>query len=351
MNCKCQESFSITKSWGRIYFISTIPELNAKIKSFFKYINLELESKNGFLSLLNENCINFFKKNYNIFIENFTLFEQQEIKIFIENEENELNLNSILKAKQLNIYLNFIDDKKFFDILENEAITTHFQPIIDLNDNSIFAYEALARGVYPNGSLMSAGELFEKSSRNDTNFRLDRICRESALKTAAVKKINTKVFINFLPTSIYDPRFCLEATVRWARQLEHDPKNIVFEVVETEKVEDKEHLKKILNYYRSQGFSIALDDVGEGYSSLNMIVDLKPDIIKIDRNIIDSIHNNNMKQSVYKALKDIGTQNNIKLLAEGVETKEELDKVKELGADYVQGYYFAKPNAEPIRSL
>ncbi len=351
MSCKCQENFCICADEGLIHFISIVPELNLKIKSVLLNFKDKVESKENINTIYSKNCKRFFEKNYDFFKEKFTQFEQDEIKVFIENDKHILNLSTILKAKPLSIYLNYIDDRSFFDILENETLTTHFQPIIDLNDNSIYAYEALTRGVFPDGSLMSPGELFYKSTRNDTNFKLDRLCRESALKTSAVKKINTKVFINFLPTSIYDPKFCLEATVKWAKQLDHDPKNIVFEVVETEKVEDKEHLKVILNYYRDQGFLIALDDVGEGYSSLNMLVDLKPDIIKVDRNIIDSIHKDTMKQSVYKALRTISSDNNIKLLAEGVENIDELNKVKELGADYAQGYFYAKPTAEPVRSI
>ena len=116
-------------------------------------------------------------------------------------------------------------------------------------------------------------------------------------------------------------------------------------------VKDQKHLKKILEYYRSKGFQIALDDVGEGYSSLNMLIELKPDIIKIDRNIIDGIDTNELKQSVYKALFNLAREHNITVLAEGVETAYELEMIKSIGVDLVQGYYFAKPGAEPIRKI
>jgi len=157
--------------------------------------------------------------------------------------------------------------------------------------------------------------------------------------------------INFIPTSIYDPEYCLNSTVKWANQLEFDPSQIVFEVVETEFVKDQKHLKKILEYYRSKGFQIALDDVGEGYSSLNMLIELKPDIIKIDRNIIDGIDKNELKQSVYRALFNLAKEHDITVLAEGVETKGELQTINSIGVDLVQGYYFAKPCAEPIRKI
>ena len=350
MSCICNEKFFITSSISKIYFISIIPEMLLKCKSVLKEIK-DIKTEENICSFEVENALEFFKNNYSFLNENFTQFEQKEVKVYIETNTNKLTINSILTSKPLNIFLNFIKDTAFFDILENESLTTHFQPILDVKEESIYAYECLTRGVLPNGELMYPNELFEKSTRNNTNFKLDKLCRESALKTSAVKKINTKVFINFLPTAIYDPKFCLQNTVRWAKQLELDPKNIVFEVVETEKVKDKVHLKNILNYYREQGFNIALDDVGEGYSSLNMIIDIKPDIIKVDRNIIDSIDKNDLKQSVYKALKSICNDNKIKILAEGVEIKEELEMIKTLGVDYAQGYLFAKPSAEPIRKV
>lgn len=248
-------------------------------------------------------------------------------------------------------YIRYLEDIEFFDIVEHASLTSHFQPIVDVRSSQIYAYEALIRGVKPDGSLMFPDQLFEKSTRNDMNFLLDRLCRESALKTAATKKIKQKVFINFIPTSIYDPEYCLQSTVKWANQLEFDPKNIVFEVVETEQVEDKEHLKKILEFYRAQGFGIALDDVGEGYSGLNNLIDIKPDIIKVDRNVIMNIDTDPMKQSVYKALYTLAKENGITVLAEGVETKEEFDVIEGIGVDLVQGYYFAKPQAEPIRTI
>jgi EAL domain-containing protein (putative c-di-GMP-specific phosphodiesterase class I) len=125
----------------------------------------------------------------------------------------------------------------------------------------------------------------------------------------------------------------------------------VFEVVETQNVKDQLHLKEILMYYREKGYKIALDDVGEGYSSLNMLIKLKPDIIKIDRNIIENINKDEFKQSVYKALYTVAKENNIEVLAEGIETPYEIETIRSIGVDYMQGYYFAKPSAEPIRTI
>lgn len=352
MSCnKCNEQFVLKNQFGIIYFITQVDELVKKAQQFLDSKNLTYENLQGLLSIKVEDSNRFFYKNLDSFKKYFSELERDTIKIFINDDENNFNFQSILSAKPLQMYINLFDDQDFFDIVNNESLTSHFQPIIDINTNSIYAYESLTRGVKEDGSLMYPDELFKKSHRNDYHFKLDRLCRESALKTAATKKINQKVFINFIPTTIYDPEFCLQSTVKWANQLEFDPSQIVFEVVETEQVKDQAHLKKILEYYRSKGFKIALDDVGEGYSSLNMLIELQPDIIKIDRNIIDSIDKNELKQSVYKALYNLTREHDITILAEGIETQEELATIKNIGVDLAQGYYFAKPTAEPIRRL
>jgi EAL domain-containing protein (putative c-di-GMP-specific phosphodiesterase class I) len=110
-------------------------------------------------------------------------------------------------------------------------------------------------------------------------------------------------------------------------------------------------LHNILKYYRDQGFSIALDDVGEGYSGLNMLISLKPDIIKVDRNIIMNIDKDEFKQSTYKALYNLAKEHGIKVLAEGVESTFEEQMIRSIGVDYMQGYLFGKPQAEPVRKL
>ncbi|MFA9374296.1 MAG: EAL domain-containing protein [Poseidonibacter sp.] len=352
MSCKkCTEIFVLENKPSTIYFISEFDELISKSHNFLKKLQIDVKEINGLICISVDDTEMFFIENLDALNTSFNSHEKNDIKLFIEDEKNSFTYQSMLLAKPLQRYINILEDKEFFDIINNESLTSHFQPIINMKDNSIYGYETLARGVREDGTLVYPDELFKKSKRNDLNFRLDRLCRESSLKTAATKKVHQKVFINFIPTSIYDPEYCLNSTVKWAKQLEFDPSQIVFEVVETELVKDQKHLKNILEYYRSKGFKIALDDVGEGYSSLNMLIELKPDIIKIDRNIIDGIDKNELKQSVYRALFNLAREHNITVLAEGVETVYELEMIKSIGVDLVQGYYFAKPTTEPIRKI
>ncbi len=351
MTCLCKDGCELPDTPSHLYFITRIGELNRKLMKFFESNAITTMRSHGTIKLELTSPKAFFSSYINEFDSLFNAMEKESIRLYIHEQEEPFELEGMVFSRPLQHYINVIHDSAFFEIVQEQSLTSHFQPIVDARSKTIYVHEALIRGVYPDGSLMYPAELFDKSSRNDMNFMLDRLARESALKTAAVKKLKTKIFINFIPTAIYDPYFCLESTVKWANQLEFDPSQIVFEVVETEQAADKQHLLKILTYYREQGFEIALDDVGEGYSSLNMLINIQPDYIKVDREIIDCIDQSSIKQSVYKALVSTAKDNGIKLLAEGIERKEELEFLESAGVDLMQGYYFGKPAAEPLRKL
>jgi EAL domain-containing protein (putative c-di-GMP-specific phosphodiesterase class I) len=277
--------------------------------------------------------------------------EREVVRVLFLEHTQTLSPVTLKEMRTLQKYKDLIGAAELSTLITNGSLTTHFQPIVDLKINAIYGYESLARGVNDDGSLIYPDRLFKWAREGDMLFYLDRACRESSLKTAAVKNIHNKVFINFIPTAIYDPEHCLQSTVKWAKQLEFDPKNIIFEVIESDHVEDLDHLKRILDFYKAQGFMVALDDVGSGYSSLNMIAKLLPDIVKIDRAIIDQIDTNEVNQSIFRAITQIAHENNIIVLAEGIERAEEVAFCSANGADLAQGYYFGKPNAEPIRKL
>ena len=277
--------------------------------------------------------------------------ELEGISALLRKSGEALTLSAIKEVQPFSQIVALTTSSEITEIIKNKAFTSFFQPIIDLNGNSIYGYESLLRGVKNDGSIIPPYEIFQTAKKSDKLFYLDRAARETSLKTAAVKRIKKKVFINFLPTAIYNPQNCLQDTVKWANQLEFDPKNIVFEVVETEKIIDTQHLKSILDFYKSHGFLVALDDVGSGYSSLNMLSSIQPDIIKIDREIIDGIDTDSFKQSVFHALTKIAKDNGITVLAEGVERVEEVHFVKESGADLAQGWFWGKPQAEPVRKI
>lgn len=230
-------------------------------------------------------------------------------------------------------------------VIRKELLVCHYQPIVTANEE-IFAYEMLARFHHEDGSVIYPNEIFPAAKSRGRLYALDRVCRMTAVRHSAVLK-DVKTFINFIPTSIYSPEFCLRSTMNLANELGIDPRQIVFEVVETEKVDDIEHLRTILAYYRKKGFQYALDDVGEGYSTIELLADLKPHYMKLDMQFVQGVAEDESKQQTALRFLEKAIEIGSVPLAEGIETIEDFEWLKQRGYELFQGYYFGKPAKEP----
>lgn len=232
------------------------------------------------------------------------------------------------------------------DLIQQERLISYYQPIVDA-ECTIYGYELLARFLSAEGEMIYPNEAFTAARNRGRLYALDRLCRITAVRHAA-PLINMKAFINFVPTSIYSPEYCLQSTVAVASQYNIDPYQLVFEVVETDNVEDVDHLKSILHYYREKGFHYALDDVGEGYSTVELLGDLQPHYMKLDRSYVDGVAQNTDKQAnaelFLRKAKEIGSIP----LAEGIENEEDFLWLKNRGYQLFQGYYFGKPAPSPL---
>ena len=122
-------------------------------------------------------------------------------------------------------------------------------------------------------------------------------------------------------------------------------------MVETHAVDDLAHLRGILDYYRDRGFRTALDDIGSGHMDLSTLAALGADVIKVDMEIIRGIDTDPIKQSIFRVLVATATQSRVTVLAEGVETRGELEYVRANGASLAQGYLFSMPSPEPVTRL
>ncbi|WP_026181608.1 EAL domain-containing protein [Thioalkalivibrio sp. ALJ7] len=235
-------------------------------------------------------------------------------------------------------------------ILANDALDFHFQPIVLASDPSeVFAYEALVRASTPAGDPIPPPELFKTARNAELLFHLDRSARINAIRRATERRIGSRLFINFNPTAIYDPAFCLETTVREINSRPADrmgPSGFVFEVIESDQVTDIEHLSRIVERYRRAGFQVALDDLGAGYASLNMLSQLRPDYVKIDRELVSGISGDIYQQKILDKIVELARDLDIQVVAEGIETVDEWRWLKDR-VDYCQGYLFARPAAEP----
>jgi len=218
-----------------------------------------------------------------------------------------------------------------------------FQPIVDVTTREIFAYEALVRG-HAGGS---AAEVLSQVNE-DNRYLFDQSCRVKAVELAARLGLSQYVSINFLPNAVYEAATCIRATLQAAKQYGFPTQRLIFEITENEKVVDKEHLKRIIQEYRRQGFKTAIDDFGAGYSGLNLLAEFQPDIIKLDMALVRNIDQDPVRQAIVQGILGVCKALNIDVIAEGVELHAEYALLRSMGVRYFQGYLFSRPAFEQL---
>lgn len=220
----------------------------------------------------------------------------------------------------------------------NFDFTFAFQPIVDVKENKIFAYEALVRGV----KNESAGDVLAKVN-NGNRYLFDQECRKRSIMLAKKLNIASFISINFLPNAVYKPELCIRSTIAAADAADFPLNQIIFEVSESENVHEPEKLLSILNYYRKVGFLTAIDDFGAGYAGLGLLSDFQPDYIKLDIKLVRNIESSSIKQAIVKGIISTCQGLNIHVIAEGVETHGEAAWFHNNNINLLQGFYFAKP--------
>lgn len=241
-----------------------------------------------------------------------------------------------------------IQHEDIVDFIISGSLQSYLQPIINIKDNTIYGYESLLRSADVTRQI-NPGLIFDIANKTGLHSLLDKRARSQAIETRKqYVKEGVKSFINFLPSTIYNPKFCLQHTFELVEKYKLKPEDLVFEVVETEKIDDINHLKTIFQEYKASGMKVALDDVGSGYATLETFKLLQPDYVKIDRNYISYCDQSKEKQSFLIDVMNISQNLGIKVLGEGIERKEELEFCKSIGVDLAQGYLIGKPSPTPL---
>jgi EAL domain-containing protein (putative c-di-GMP-specific phosphodiesterase class I) len=232
--------------------------------------------------------------------------------------------------------------------LEAGGITSHFHPIVHAGDTSrVFAHEALLRGRGRHGEPLEPLSILRLAREAGLMQQLDLAACRCAIREAAYLETGVTVFVNFSPAMMDDAESSLRATVSAIAAAGLEPRRFVFEVIEADRIEDAVHLSHVLDCYRRDGFRVALDDLGAGWSTLNLVHRLRPDFIKLDRELIREIHEDRAKDLIAGKLLEIGRGMGIQTIVEGVETPQELAWARNHGADYVQGFLIARPGPSP----
>ncbi|MDO9419264.1 MAG: EAL domain-containing protein [Herminiimonas sp.] len=213
-----------------------------------------------------------------------------------------------------------------------------FQPIVNVVTQTIYAHEALVRGPFGESAYSVLSQVTESN-----RYTFDQACRVKAVETAAGLEMKSLLSINFLPNAVYRPEACIRTTLAAARKYGFPIENIIFEVTEGEKVEDRPHLVNIFNEYRRLGFRTAIDDFGAGYAGLNLLAEYQPHIIKIDMDLVRNVDASKSRQTIVEGIVQMCRKLDIVLIAEGIETKPERDFLRAVGIELMQGYLFCKP--------
>jgi EAL domain-containing protein (putative c-di-GMP-specific phosphodiesterase class I) len=237
--------------------------------------------------------------------------------------------------------------KQIFELVLERQIYSVYEPIVEVATRTVFGYEALARGP-ADSELHTPAALFASASEQDLLFQLDCLCRQSGLAGARDLPGGAKLFLNVRPTSMYDPSFRAEALHRTLESCKLSPSDLVFEISEQESIGNFDIFREVRDYYRKLGLQIALDDTGAGYASLEAVMELSPDYIKVDRAFVSGIDEDLARQELLRALRAVADSIGAKIIGEGLDTLQELETLGRLGIPYGQGWLFGR--ATPLRS-
>lgn len=236
------------------------------------------------------------------------------------------------------------------EIMKGEKLDTFFQPIVDLQKNRTFGFEALNR---PSTSqlFLNVDHFYEFVGKTDMVFEFEQFCRNLSLNRF-IHRLNETVnnhftlFLNIHPYVLLDKNYHGGETLQLLRDLGIKPEHVVFELTERSSVTDFTEFERVLSNYRTQGYRIAIDDVGSGYNSLKTLIYLKPEFIKLDRSLIQNIDQTDTGQQLVTLIHNYAVQSNTKIIAEGIERIEEIQYLQSMGIHYGQGYALGKPNME-----
>lgn len=260
---------------------------------------------------------------------------------------------------QYNEFFAVYDDNLCHKLLREKAITdaiepalleeqfiVYFQPKYSLRENRMAGAEALVRWCHPEWGLLAPGEFIPLFEKNGFISRLDRYVWEHTCRQLRAWKDQgyplLPVSVNVSRADVYQLNL-VEVLLQLANKYEINPKYLHLEITESAYAENPGQLISTVEQLRKQGFVVELDDFGSGYSSLNMLSQMKLDILKLDMKFTRNELEKSAEQSIMNDIISMAHRIGLHVVAEGVETKEQVDRLRAIGCDYVQGYYFAKP--------
>ena len=236
------------------------------------------------------------------------------------------------------------------EILQHRKLSALFQPILDMRSGEIAGYEGLIRGP-ADSPLHSPFNLFGAAQRYGLSLETEMLSRHIVLETFAQLDLPGNLFLNVSPETLTHPRFKNGRTLDFMMEVGIAPERVIIELTENQPTYDFATMCSALLHYRSMGFKIALDDLGEGFSSLRLWSELRPDIVKIDMHFVQGVDVDPVKLQFLKSIQCIAESCGTHVVAEGVETEAEFRIIKDIGIALGQGYFIARPSPTPALTV
>lgn len=236
------------------------------------------------------------------------------------------------------------------DIIEQRRLTAVFQPIVQMRTGQLIGYEGLIRG--PEGSpLHSPVSLFKLARKHNLSVQVEHLCRRVVLERFAELELPGKLFLNISPESLVQRAAKYGETLAYIHQTGFDAGRVIIELTESDPTYDYALLRKAVLHYRSMGFEIAIDDLGEGFSSLRLWSELRPEYVKIDMHFVQGVNADPIKLQFVQSIQEIAAKSGTQVIAEGIETRAEYLAIRDLGIAFGQGYLIARPQSDPPKEV
>lgn len=234
------------------------------------------------------------------------------------------------------------------DFLAGLRVWPVFQPVVDIYQESVIGFEVLTRGQEPFNNPL---QIFSRAQELGLRWEVEELCRQAAFRSIAGlegERKNSTFFLNFSPEVLCDSRLLQTLCNECLAGAGLAPEQVVLEITEEVSLNEYVDVEGIIAGLREAGFRIAIDDFGSGSANLNSLLRVRPDYLKLDKCLIRDVHLNAQKLKMVRSLQHLCEDMNTRLIAEGVEKPEELEKLADLGVRFVQGYLLGYPRARPM---
>ena len=259
--------------------------------------------------------------------------DERQVLRLIEDAHESLDLRRRVRERD--------QKEQLLEIIYNRQIWTAFQPIVEIESRQVVGWEGLSRG--PRGSDLELPlVLFGRAGRHGLTEELERSCRRQGFVDWEVFGAPGRLFFNTVPATIRDTSFIGRGVLDYLGP-RMSPRLVTLEITERQVIENLNLYRDAMHAFLDMGFSFAIDDVGAGYSGLETVAALKPNYLKIDMSLVRDVHQKKMSQQVVKAIVEMSGGIGATVIAEGIQTQEEADAVRELGVRFGQGYHFGRP--------